>query len=228
MSSSSSSSRAQINGANCCNCPWFEPKIIASGTPEAPQYFVNISPGIVYKSLNPKDFMVWSGYIDQQTMQTLESENLKDDFIIYGLMENKALNKDDIIYLQVDIRGLATYPSKAEIIVTGNYWSGYPEPFIFKNFPTIDNQGQITSQPGKIFQTAAIFPIAYLTSDTTQNGDAIDFGTPEQSIPRVLVRTLCKNILLHKFNYDGIGVTYGVKAPIQTPFLNFVQTGAAS
>jgi hypothetical protein len=208
-------------GPNYCQCSWFKPEVTVSGSETSSTVYVKILPGVIYRSLNPKDFMTWTGYMDANTINFLNSSGILKNFSISGLMEDKQLKEDDIIYLNVNINKNANDPSSAEIIVTGKCWSGFPEPFTF--YPSLDvsDDGKV-NKIEKNMQKSAIFPIAYLTANGKQEGESIDFGTKEVPKQRYLVRTLCHNILMQKFNYDGNSVTYGVKAPIQRPFFNFV------
>lgn len=185
--------------------------------------YVTVEPkSVIYRSFNLKDMMVWSGFIDDDTKSTIEGiEGNISGHIINNLATELELpeNKENhIIYLRVGI-GPNLYATGANIIVSdlSNPWSGYPEPFEYTPGIEFDNEGNLKSNIVYRRQTAAIFPIAYLTNDTSQEGELVTIGQDENFKTYKMVQTIDYNIMMTTFNYDGNPVAYGV--PFMNPFL---------
>lgn len=191
------------------------------------KYFANVNPrSVIYKSLNLKDMMIHSAYIDEATNALiLATEGTLSGHVINGLDSSKIeLNKDKenhIIYLEVGI-GPNLYATGASIKVSDlkDPWSGYPEPIMYNPPLEFDEKGNLKSSVIYRKQTAAIFPLAYLTNDTSQLGKTVLIKKTETDTnPKIykLVQTVNYNILMTTFNYDGNPVAYGV--PFMNPFL---------
>ena len=164
--------------------------------------------------------MIWSGYLDDDTKSTIEGlEGNVSGHIINNLGTELELpeNKENhIIYLRVGI-GPNLYATGANIIVSdlSNPWSGYPEPFEYTPGIEFDEQGNLKSNIVYRRQTAAIFPLAYLTNDAGQPGKSVIIGDKEVKAYK-LVQTIDYNIMMTTFNYDGNPISYGV--PFMNPF----------
>ena len=175
---------------------------------------------VVYRSFNLKDMMIWSGYLDDETKSTIEGlEGNISGHIINNLgteLELPADKENHIIYLRVGI-GPNLYATGANIIVSdlSNPWSGYPEPFEYTPGIEFDEQGNLKSSIVYRRQTAAIFPLAYLTNDAGQPGKSVIIGDKEVKAYK-LVQTIDYNIMMTTFNYDGNPISYGV--PFMNPF----------
>jgi hypothetical protein len=175
---------------------------------------------VIYRSFNLKDMMIWSGYLDDETKSTIEGlEGNISGHIINNLGTELELpeNKENhIIYLKVGI-GPNLYATGANIIVSdlSNPWSGYPEPFEYTPGIEFDEQGNLKSSIVYRRQTAAIFPLAYLTNDAGQPGKSVIIGDKEVKAYK-LVQTIDYNIMMTTFNYDGNPISYGV--PFMNPF----------
>ena len=183
--------------------------------------YVTVEPrSVIYRSFNLKDMMIWSGYLDDDTKSTIEGlEGNISGHIINNLgteLELPADKENHIIYLRVGI-GPNLYATGANIIVSdlSNPWSGYPEPFEYTPGIEFDNQGNLKSSIVYRRQTAAIFPLAYLTNDATQPGKSVIIGDKEVKAYK-LVQTIDYNIMMTTFNYDGNPISYGV--PFMNPF----------
>jgi hypothetical protein len=189
-------------------------------------YSANVNPrSVIYKSLNLKDMMIYTGYIDEATKSLITStEGNLSGHAINGLDSKINLDKtkeNHIIYLEVGI-GPSLYATGASIKISDltNPWSGYPESIIYNPPLEFDKEGNLKSSVIYRRQTAAIFPLAYLTNDTTQPGKTVMIKKSEtDKEPKVykLVQTINYNILMTTFNYDGNPVAYGV--PFMNPFL---------
>jgi len=175
---------------------------------------------VIYRSFNLKDMMIWSGYLDDETKSTIEGlEGSVSGHIINNLGTELELpeNKENhIIYLKVGI-GPNLYATGANIIISdlSNPWSGYPEPFEYTPGIEFDEQGNLKSSIVYRRQTAAIFPLAYLTNDAGQPGKSVIIGDKEVKAYK-LVQTIDYNIMMTTFNYDGNPISYGV--PFMNPF----------
>ena len=175
---------------------------------------------VIYRSFNLKDMMIWSGYLDDDTKSTIEGlEGNVSGNIINNLgteLELPENKENNIIYLRVGI-GPNLYATGANIIVSdlSNPWSGYPEPFEYTPGIEFDEQGNLKSNIVYRRQTAAIFPLAYLTNDAGQPGKSVIIGDKEVKAYK-LVQTIDYNIMMTTFNYDGNPISYGV--PFMNPF----------
>ena len=189
---------------------------------------------VIYRSFNLKDMMIWSGFLDDDTKSTIESfegGNISGH-IINNLGTELELSEDKdshIIYLKVGI-GPNLYANSADIIVSdiSNPWSGYPEPFEYNPPIEFDQQGNLKSNIVYRRQTAAIFPLAYLTKDASQIGTTVLIGggaDNKQAKLYQLVQTIDYNIMMTTFNYDGNPVAYGI--PFMNPFFWYNPSGAA-
>lgn len=185
---------------------------------------------VIYRSFNLKDMMIWSGYLDDDTKSTIEGlEGNVSGHIINNLGTELELpeNKENhIIYLRVGI-GPNLYATGANIIVSdlSNPWSGYPEPFEYTPGIEFDEQGNLKSNIVYRRQTAAIFPLAYLTNDAGQPGKSVIIGEEEVKAYK-LVQTIDYNIMMTTFNYDGNPVSYGV--PFMNPFFWYSSSSSTS
>jgi hypothetical protein len=212
-------------GGGCCDCDWFRPSTFVTGQ----QVFVNVEPGVIYRSFNLKDMMVYTGYIDNSVKSLIQSkEGTLSGHAINGLMENIQLQKDTIVYLEIGV-GPNLYPTGAVVKVSKSYkddipWSGYPEPFIYDPPLKLDSEGIPTGNFAYRRQIAAIVPIAYLTNDLSQDGEGVSFGQQDQ---QVMVRVLCNNLMMHTFIYDGQPVAYPLEAII-SPFFNYYNSSSTS
>jgi len=175
---------------------------------------------VVYRSFNLKDMMIWSGYLDDDTKSTIEGlEGSISGHIINNLgteLELPEGKENHIIYLKIGI-GPNLYATGANIIISdlSNPWSGYPEPFEYTPGIEFDEQGNLKSNIVYRRQTAAIFPLAYLTNDAGQPGKSVIIGDKEVKAYK-LVQTIDYNIMMTTFNYDGNPISYGV--PFMNPF----------
>jgi hypothetical protein len=175
---------------------------------------------VVYRSFNLKDMMIWSGYLDDETKSTIEGlEGNISGHIINNLgteLELPEGKENHIIYLKIGI-GPNLYATGANIIISdlSNPWSGYPEPFEYTPGIEFDEQGNLKSSIVYRRQTAAIFPLAYLTNDAGQPGKSVIIGDKEVKAYK-LVQTIDYNIMMTTFNYDGNPISYGV--PFMNPF----------
>jgi len=214
-------------GGGCCDCDWFKPSTFTTGQ----QVFVNVEPGVIYRSFNLKDMMVYTGYIDQSVKGLITSkEGTISGHAINGLLEDIPLQKDTIVYLEIGV-GPNLYPTGAVVKVSSSYkdstpWSGYPEPFIYDPGLVLDGDGLPTGNFSYRRQKAAIVPIAYLTNDLSQNGETVSFGTAPGD-QQVMVRVLCNNLMMHTFIYDGQPVAYPLEAMI-SPFFNYHNSSSTS
>jgi len=185
---------------------------------------------VIYRSFNLKDMMIWSGYLDDETKSTIEGlEGSISGHIINNLGTELELpeNKENhIIYLKVGI-GPNLYATGANIIVSdlSNPWSGYPEPFEYTPGIEFDEQGNLKSSIVYRRQTAAIFPLAYLTNDAGQPGKSVIIGDKEVKAYK-LVQTIDYNIMMTTFNYDGNPISYGV--PFMNPFFWYSSSSTTS
>lgn len=179
---------------------------------------------VIYRSFNLKDMMIWSGFLDNDTKNEIESlEGNISGHIISNLGSELELTSDKenhIIYLKVGI-GPNLYATGAEIKISdlSNPWSGYPEPFEYNPGIEFDEQGNLKSNIVYRIQTAAIFPLAYLTNDGSQPGKSVLIKkSAEDKNPKTykLVQSINYNIMMTTFNYDGNPVSYGV--PFMNPF----------
>jgi|688.fasta_scaffold793127_2 hypothetical protein len=184
--------------------------------------YVTVEPrSVIYRSFNLKDMMIWSGYLDDDTKSTIEGlEGNISGHIINNLgteLELPADKENHIIYLRVGI-GPNLYATGANIIVSdlSNPWSGYPEPFEYTPGIEFDNQGNLKSSIVYRRQTAAIFPLAYLTNDATQPGKSVIIGQVGNLKNYKMIQTVDYNIMMTTFNYDGNPISYGV--PFMNPF----------
>ena len=189
---------------------------------------------VIYRSFNLKDMMIATGFLDDQTKQTIESfEKTISGHVINGLGDKIEINANKdcpIIYLQVGI-GPNLYATGAEIKIgyIDNPWSGYPEPFIYSQPIEFDNQGNLKSPVIYRRQTAAIFPIAYLTNDGNQIGKSVLIPkSQDDKDPKAykLVQTIDYNIMMTTFNYDGNPVAYGI--PFMNPFFYYSSSSTSS
>ena len=189
---------------------------------------------VIYRSFNLKDMMIWSGFLDDETKSTIESfEGNISGHIINNLgteLELKSDKENHIIYLKVGI-GPNLYATGADIIVSdlSKPWSGYPEPFEYNAPIEFDEQGNLKSKIVYRRQTAAIFPIAYLTNDGSQPGKSIIIKKSEtDKDPKIyqLVQTINYNIMMTTFNYDGNPVSYGI--PFMNPFFWYSSSSSSS
>jgi hypothetical protein len=175
---------------------------------------------VVYRSFNLKDMMIWSGYLDDETKSTIEGleGNISGDIInnLGTELELPEGKENHIIYLKIGI-GPNLYATGANIIISdlSNPWSGYPEPFEYTPGIEFDEQGNLKSSIVYRRQTAAIFPLAYLTNDAGQPGKSVIIGDKEVKAYK-LVQTIDYNIMMTTFNYDGNPISYGV--PFMNPF----------
>ena len=198
-------------------------------------YFANVNPiSVIYKSLNLKDMMVYSGYIDQATNALiLATEGSISGHVINGLGSPTKLDstkENHIIYLEVGI-GPNLYATGASIKVSDliKPWSGYPESIIYNPPLEFDEKGDLKSSVIYRRQTAAIFPLAYLTNDINQAGKTVIIKKSEtDKTPKIykLVQTIDYCILMTTFNYDGNPVAYGV--PFMNPFLWYSSSSSSS
>jgi len=176
---------------------------------------------VIYRSFNLKDMMIWSGFLDNNTRSLIQStEGNINGHTINNLgvkLELQASKNNHIIYLRVGV-GPNLYATGAEILVSdiSNPWSGYPEPFEYVPGLEFDGQGNLKGSVVYRRQTAAIFPIAYLTQDTSQNGKAILVGKDQNY---KLIQVIDYNIMMTTFNYDGNPVSYGI--PFMNPFFYY-------
>ena len=184
--------------------------------------YVTVEPrSVIYRSFNLKDMMIWSGYLDDDTKSTIEGlEGNISGHIINNLgteLELPADKENHIIYLRVGI-GPNLYATGANIIVSdlSNPWSGYPEPFEYTPGIEFDEQGNLKSSIVYRRQTAAIFPLAYLTNDATQPGKSVIIGQVGNLKNYKMIQTVDYNIMMTTFNYDGNPISYGV--PFMNPF----------
>jgi len=200
------------------------------------KYIANVNPrSVIYKSLNLKDMMMHSGYIDKATNDLiLSTEGTLSGHVINGLdssiIELDKNKENHIIYLEVGI-GPNLYATGASIKVSDleKPWSGYPEPIMYNPPLEFDKEGNLKSSVIYRRQTAAIFPLAYLTNDTSQLGKTVLIKkTENDKDPKVykLVQTVNYNILMTTFNYDGNPVAYGI--PFMNPFLWYSSSSSTS
>ena len=187
--------------------------------------YLTVEPrSVIYRSFNLKDMMIYTGFIDDITKAKIESlEGNLSGHAINGLnSEFKIEESNQILYLKVGI-GPNLYATGAEIILgkITNPWSGYPEPFQYNPGIEFDEQGNLKSSIIYRRQTAAYFPLAYLTNDTSQIGKVIPIsnGTDQISQVNKLVQVIDYNIMMTTFNYDGNPVAYGI--PFMNPFFYY-------
>jgi len=187
--------------------------------------YLTVEPrSVIYRSFNLKDMMIYTGFIDNETKSLIEGfEGNLSGHAINGLgSEFKIEESNQILYLKVGI-GPNLYATGAEIKLgkIDNPWSGYPEPFEYNPGIEFDQQGNLKSSIIYRRQTAAYFPLAYLTNDTSQIGKVIPISNGSDQIKEVnkLVQVIDYNIMMTTFNYDGNPVAYGV--PFMNPFFYY-------
>ena len=186
---------------------------------------------VIYRSFNLKDMMIWSGYLDDDTRSTIEGlEGNISGHIISELgteLELPADKENHIIYLKVGI-GPNLYATGAKIIVSdlSNPWSGYPEPFEYTPGIEFDEEGNFKSSIVYRRQTAAIFPLAYLTNDAGQQGKSVIISQGQNPKNYKMVQTIDYNIMMTTFNYDGNPISYGV--PFMNPFFWYSSSSSTS
>lgn len=186
---------------------------------------------VIYRSFNLKDMMIWTGFLDDETKTVIEGlEGNISGHVINGLNKEFELPQDKenhIVYLRVGI-GPNLYATGAEIQVSdlSNPWSGYPEPFEYSPGIEFDEQGNLKSTIVYRRQQAAIFPLAYLTNDSTQPGKSVLIGQNENVKTYKMIQTVNYNIMMTTFNYDGNPVAYGV--PFMNPFFWYSSSSNSS
>jgi hypothetical protein len=189
---------------------------------------------VIYRSFNLKDMMIATGFLDNDTRAVIEGfEKTISGHVINGLgdkIELKADKEYHIIYLEVGI-GPNLYATGAEIKIgyLDNPWSGYPEPFVYSQGIEFDDKGNLKSPVIYRRQTAAIFPLAYLTNDGNQIGKTVSIPkSKEDKDPKTykLVQTIDYNIMMTTFNYDGNPVAYGI--PFMNPFFYYSSSSTSS
>jgi len=180
---------------------------------------------VVYRSLNLKDMMIYTGYLDDETKSTIETlEGNISGHVINGLgQEFEVKEPNQILYLEVGV-GPNLYATGAEIKLgkLDNPWESYPEPFKYNPPLEFDQQGNFKNSIISRRQTAAYFPIAYLTNDTSQIGKIIPIiNGPTSQAKQInkLVQVINYNIMMTTFNYDGNPVAYGI--PFMNPFFYY-------
>jgi hypothetical protein len=201
-----------LNAGSFCDCDWFRPNVVISGEDS----YVNVEPGVVYRSFNLKDMMVWTGFISDDMKSKVEAtEGTISGHAINNLLQNIRIYPNDIVYLKVSVNP-NLYPTGAEILSSAS-WPGYPDPFIY-NPPLVieESAGIDTGNYSYRRQTSTIIPIAYLTDDLNQEGESVSFNAGKKQ--QVLVRVLCNNLMMHTFLYDGQPVAYPLEAPIGPMF----------
>lgn len=211
-------------GGGCCKCSWFKPTIIPSGE----ENYVSINPGIIYRSFNLKDMMVYTGYIDDSTKGQIEAkEGNISGHVINGLMENIEIEEFDGIILKIGV-GPNLYATGASIekvsLDDDPIWSGYPEPFVWNPPFEFEDDGTPKNDVKYRRQTHCIIPVAYLTDDEFQEGQTVTFGSGENAKTQKLVRVLCDNLMMTSFNYDGTPVAFPMQATLH-PFF-WYKTGS--
>ena len=191
---------------------------------ESNKIYLTVEPrSVIYRSFNLKDMMIYSGFIDDTTKSTIQSlEGTISGHTINGLGDKFEVDKENkILYLKVGI-GPNLYATGAEIGISNldNPWSGYPEPFEYNPGIEFDQQGNLKSSIIYRRQTAAYFPLAYLTNDTSQIGKVVPIAK-SQKLDQVnkLIQVINYNIMMTTFNYDGNPVAYGI--PFMNPFFYY-------
>jgi hypothetical protein len=191
---------------------------------ESDKIYLTVEPrSVVYRSFNLKDMMIYTGFIDDNTKSTIEGmEGSISGHAINGLGDKFEVNKENkILYLRVGI-GPNLYATGAEIRISDldNPWSGYPEPFEYNPGIEFDKEGNLKSSIIYRRQTAAYFPLAYLTNDTSQIGKVVPIAKSKK-LEQVnkLVQVINYNIMMTTFNYDGNPVAYGI--PFMNPFFYY-------
>jgi hypothetical protein len=193
---------------------------------ESDKIYLTVEPrSVVYRSFNLKDMMIYTGFIDDATKSTIESlEGTISGHAINGLGDKFEVDKENkILYLKVGI-GPNLYATGAEIGISNldNPWSGYPEPFEYNPAIEFDQDGNFKSSIIYRRQTAAYFPLAYLTNDTSQIGKVVPIkqgaGDEIKEVNK-LVQVINYNIMMTTFNYDGNPVAYGI--PFMNPFFYY-------
>ena len=208
-----------VGGGGCCACSYFKPEVSGNNG----EYHVLINPGVIYRSFNLKDMMIWSGYIDEQTRGVIEkNEGTISGHIINGLNEYKRIEKNGIVYLKINVSP-SLYATNASIEVgeIENPWSGYPEPIIYNPPLEFDDDGVPKVDIKFRRQKSAIVPIAYLTDDLNQDGESLTFSQGGEGSQRTLVRSLCGNLMMFSFNYEGTPIAYPLVSPIE-PFFYYI------
>lgn len=191
---------------------------------ESDKIYLTVEPrSVIYRSFNLKDMMIYSGFIDDTTKSTIESlEGTISGHTINGLGDKFEVDKENkILYLKVGI-GPNLYATGAEIGISNldNPWSGYPEPFEYNPGIEFDQEGNLKSSIIYRRQTAAYFPLAYLTNDTSQIGKVVPIAKSKK-LDQVnkLIQVINYNIMMTTFNYDGNPVAYGI--PFMNPFFYY-------
>ena len=191
---------------------------------ESNKIYLTVEPrSVVYRSFNLKDMMIYTGFIDDATKSTIESlEGNISGHAINGLGDKFEVDKENkILYLKVGI-GPNLYATGAEIGISDldNPWSGYPEPFEYNPALEFDQDGNLKSSIIYRRQTAAYFPLAYLTNDTSQIGKVVPISKDDK-LDQVnkLIQVINYNIMMTTFNYDGNPVAYGI--PFMNPFFYY-------
>lgn len=216
-------------------------EVFTSFDPQAGKTYAMVEPrSVVYRSFNLKDMMISTGFLDDTTKQTIEGfEKTISGHVINGLgdkIELKADKEYPIIYLEVGI-GPNLYATGAEIKIgylegdgqLKTPWSGYPEPFVYSQGIEFDDKGNLKSPVIYRRQTAAIFPLAYLTNDGNQIGKSVSIPkSKDDKDPKTykLVQTIDYNIMMTTFNYDGNPVAYGI--PFMNPFFYYSSSSTSS
>jgi hypothetical protein len=195
-----------------------------SAVQESNKIYLTVEPrSVIYRSFNLKDMMIYTGFIDDATKSTIESlEGTISGHAINGLGDKFEVDKENkILYLRVGI-GPNLYATGATIEISNldNPWSGYPEPFEYNPGIEFDQEGNLKSSIIYRRQTAAYFPLAYLTNDTSQIGKVVPIATNNklQQVNK-LVQVINYNIMMTTFNYDGNPVAYGI--PFMNPFFYY-------
>jgi len=187
--------------------------------------YLTVEPrSVIYRSFNLKDMMVYTGFMDDSTKSVIQGmEGNISGHVINGLgQEFEVKESNQILYLEVGI-GPNLYATGASIKIgkLDNPWSGYPEPFQYNPGIEFDQNGNLKDNITYRRQTAAYFPIAYLTNDTSQNGQTIPItagGTEVKEVNK-LIQVIDYNIMMTTFNYDGNPVAYGI--PFMNPFFYY-------
>jgi len=191
---------------------------------ESDKIYLTVEPrSVVYRSFNLKDMMIYTGFIDDNTKSTIEGmEGSISGHAINGLGDKFEVDKENkILYLRVGI-GPNLYATGAAIGISNldNPWSGYPEPFEYNPGIEFDKEGNLKSSIIYRRQTAAYFPLAYLTNDTSQIGKVVPISK-DKKLEQVnkLIQVINYNIMMTTFNYDGNPVAYGI--PFMNPFFYY-------
>jgi hypothetical protein len=192
---------------------------------DSKKLYLSVEPrSVIYRSFNLKDMMIHTGFIDKATESIIQGfEGTLSGHAICGLDQKFEIDKENkIIYLEVGI-GPNLYATGAEVKIGNldNPWSGYPEPFKYNPSIEFDKEGNLKDSIVYRRQTAAYFPLAYLTNDTSQIGKIVPITKGGNEVKEVnkLVQVINYNIMMTTFNYDGNPVAYGI--PFMNPFFYY-------